>query len=333
MERENFKPFAVYLVRITQLKAAKMRYNINPTISGPNFAMLPTNLFMLRTYLLAGLLFLSAVAFPQRIHIGIFGGGAAYQGDLTDRILPRKQNIYGAIGFTGNYELTDRTIIRAGLTYAMVGAADRFSNLQSHILRNLSFETKIVEFSTVAEYYVFNLYEQKYSPYVFGGLAVFHFNPYSYDVNGQKVYLRPLSTEGEGLPQYPDRKPYSLTQMAIPFGGGIKYALNDNLRIGLELGIRKLFTDYLDDVSTTYADQNDLLAAKGQKAVDMAYRGYEVPGGNPNYPNKGEIRGNPKKKDWYYFGGIHLTYRLTANGGGGFFGGNKKGYGCPNVPR
>ncbi len=278
-------------------------------------------------------------AFSQNIHVGLFGGLSAYQGDLTDRFFPKKV-INGAIGVTINYELTPQVMLRGGFTYSIIGGADRFSKNDSLRARNLAFETKITEFSLVGEYYLFNLYDQKFSPYLFGGLAVFHFNPYAYNGNTQKIYLKPLSTEGEGLSGYPDRKPYSLTQMALPFGAGIKYAFTDKLRLGLELGMRKLFTDYLDDVSTTYADPNDLLAAKGQLAVDMSYRGDELPGGNPNYPTKGAQRGGSKHNDWYYFLGLHLTYRLGSgdntnrNGvfGGGFFrGGRKKGYGCPAV--
>ena len=276
-----------------------------------------------------GILLAALPAFSQKIHVGVFGGLSAYQGDLVDKIFPKKLT-NGAIGLTVNYEYTDRIMIRGGITYTVVGGADRYSKDTALQHRNLSFETSIVELSVVGEYYIFNLNEQKFSPYLLGGLAVFHFNPYAYDASGQKVFLKPLSTEGEGLSQYPDRKPYSLTQLAIPFGGGIKYALNDNIRIGLELGLRKLFTDYLDDVSTTYADNNDLLAAKGQVAVNMAYRGDEVPGGDPNYPAKNSQRGGAQYKDWYYFLGLHVTFRLNANGGGG---GRNSRYGCPSVPR
>jgi hypothetical protein len=279
-------------------------------------------------------LFIVSIVNAQRVHVGIFGGLSAYNGDLTDKILPKKVT-NGAIGITGNYELTDQFMIRAGLTYTVVGGADRFSDKPSLLERNLAFETSIIEFSAVGEYYIFNMYDTRYSPYIFAGLAVFHYDPYAFNGNSNKIYLKPLSTEGEGLQGYPQRKPYSLTQPAIPFGGGVKYAINDNLRIGVELGLRKLFTDYLDDVSTTYVDPNDLLAAKGQLAVDMSYRGDEVPGGNTVYPAKGAQRGNDKHKDWYYFFGIHLTYRLGASGG--FFGGNNKRnnkrYGCPTVPR
>jgi hypothetical protein len=267
-----------------------------------------------------------------QIHIGLFGGVSAYNGDLVDQIFPKKVS-NGAIGLTANYELQDQIMIRAGITYSRVGGADKLNKDPELVKRNLSFETKILEFSAVGEYYLLNLYDRRYSPYVFAGVAVYHFNPYAYDTRNQQVFLNPLSTEGQGLAAYPDRKPYKLTQFAIPFGGGIKYAINDDLRIGAELGIRKLFTDYLDDVSKNYVDMNDLLAAKGQLAVDMAYRGDEVAVGNPAYPQKGAQRGSPKNNDYYYFAGIHLTYRLGGNGGGlQLFNGRRK-YGCPTVPQ
>ena len=294
---------------------------------------------MIKIRLLAGLLCVGSVAFCQNVHVGIFGGLAAYQGDLTDKIIPKKVT-NGAIGITVNYELTPQIMLRGGFTYSIIGGADRFASDDSMLARNLAFETHLTEFSAVGEYYFFNLDEQKFSPYVFGGLAVFHFNPYAYNGTTDKIFLKPLSTEGEGLSGYPDRKPYALTQLALPFGAGVKYAFNDRVRLGLELGIRKLFTDYLDDVSSHYVDPADLLAARGQLAVDMSYRGDELPGGNQNYPAKGAQRGGVKHKDSYYFLGLHLTYRLGTGensnrsgvfGGGNFLGGKKKGYGCPSV--
>jgi opacity protein-like surface antigen len=283
--------------------------------------------------LLAACMFISLFSFSQRVHIGVFGGLSAYEGDLVDKFFPKKVT-NGAIGITGNYELNDKLMLRAGFLYTVVGGADRNSNDTVLQHRNLSFETSIKEFSLLAEYYLFNLNEQRYSPYIFGGLAVFHFNPYAYPGGStQRVYLKPLSTEGEGLAAYPTHKQYKLTQLAIPLGGGIKYAVTDNLRIGLELGLRKLFTDYLDDVSTSYVAQSDLLAAKGPMAVDLAYRGDEVANGNPNYPAKDAQRGGAKLKDWYYTFGFHVTYRLGANSNGSHpMFGRKKGYGCPGSP-
>jgi len=279
------------------------------------------------TILLSFILF-SHLVFSQRFHIGIFGGLAAYNGDLTDKIYPKKVT-NGAIGITGNYEITDNIMLRGGFTYAIVGGADRFSDKPEMLARNLAFESSISEFSVMGEYYLLNLYDNRLSPYVFAGLAVYHFNPYAYNGSDDKIYLKPLSTEGQGLPGYPDSKPYALTQAAIPFGGGAKFAINENLHLGLEFSFRKLFTDYLDDVSTAYADPADLLAAKGQLSVDMSYRGDDV--GNPVYPAKGAGRGGPNHNDTYYFTGLHLTYRLGSSygGGAGRSRNNKHNTGCP----
>lgn len=266
-------------------------------------------------------IFSSIFSFSQSFHLGVFGGVSNYQGDLTDKAYGRFTK--PAFGITGNYELSGRVNLRGGLTFAKVAGDDKY-NVESAKFRNLNFSSKITEASLLAEFNVFNLDNIRWTPYVFGGLAIYHFNPYTFDSGGIKTFLQPLSTEGQGIEGY-QTKPYALTQLALPFGGGIKYAISDNVRLGLEVGLRKLFTDHLDDVSTTYADAADLLAAKGQKAVDLAYRSGEVPTGNVAYPAKGEQRGGAKEKDWYYFTGLHLTFRLGANGGGT----GKHGVGCP----
>jgi hypothetical protein len=98
----------------------------------------------------------------------------------------------------------------------------------------------------------------------------------------------------------------------------------------LEGGLRYTFTDYLDDASKSYIDPNDLLAARGQLALDMSYRGDELPNGDPNYPVKGFLRGGDEIKDFYYFVGLHVSYRLVNSYGEGLFGGGRKSkMGCP----
>jgi len=114
-----------------------------------------------------------------------------------------------------------------------------------------------------------------------------------------------LSTEGQGIEA--GKKEYKLTQFNIPLGIGATYAVSEDIRVGLELGYRKLFTDYLDDVSTTYADQGALLAAKGQTAVDLAYRGDEVGAGG--YPAAKTARGGSNVKDGYYYMALTVTVR------------------------
>lgn len=268
----------------------------------------------------------------QRVHIGVAGGLANYNGDLLDKLYAKKIT-NGFIGLTVHYELQDQILIRGAYNFARVNGSDIYSEKPYLVLRNLSFESAISEFSVVGEYYLFNLYERRFSPYGFIGLGVFHFNPYSYDSTGIKVFLKPLSTEGQGI--YSNKKEYSLWQPTIPIGAGVKFAITENLRIGIEIGLRKLFTDYLDDVSTSYPDFNDLLAARGQTAVDFAYRGDEVPGGDPVFPTKETQRGGAEQKDIYYFTGLNISFRPSFGGGGGGRGrgfGKKGKFGCPNNP-
>lgn len=262
----------------------------------------------------------------QKLHADFFGGFANYQGDLQGKRFTLK-NSGPAFGLGLSYDITNKLIVRGVATYLKVGADDKDNTTAKGItFRNLNFKTQIAEAQLALEYNFFDLAERSFTPYVFGGIAAFHFNPYSSDSNGNKVFLRPLSTEGEGLPQYPDKKPYNKNQIAIPFGGGVKFALSDKVQVGIELGLRKLFTDYLDDVSTTYADSSILFAAKGPQAVAFAYRGNELKGAPP-YPAGGSQRGNPKNKDWYYSTGIRISYLFGGAGGGG--GGRKSRTGCP----
>jgi hypothetical protein len=281
------------------------------------------------------LLFVSVLALcyhfsHAQVQIGLFTGLSNYQGDLLEK--PYKASRF-AMGLTAGYEFSERLALRTGLTFAKVAGADSLHDKAYLRQRNLSFQSSIVEFSLRGEYTIFNISNMRWSPYVFGGLALFHFNPYTYDETSQKVFLKPLGTEGQGLSNYPERKPYKLTQVALPFGGGVKYAINENLNIGLEVGFRKLFTDYLDDVSTNYADAFDLFTERGLKSVELAYRGDEVAGGSPIYPAKGDQRGGANQKDWYYFTGLHIYFNLGDPGSGRSMGrGGKKGYGCPSVP-
>jgi hypothetical protein len=265
------------------------------------------------------------------VHLGLFAGTGNYQGDLVDGLFISKLNRFSA-GVTGEFELKDHLMLRAGFTFAQIAGNDRYNSKEYLKVRNLSFESNVLELSLVGEYYTFSFENKRWSPYVFGGLALYHFNPYVLTTNNEKIFLQPLSTEGQGLPQYPGIKPYKLTQLAIPFGLGVKFAVNDNIRVGVETGLRKLFTDYLDDISTNYADENDLRTERGDLAAQLAYREDEVPGGNPTYPTKGSQRGSAAQKDWYYLTGVTLSFRLGGGGGSLFGGGKRSQYGCPKVP-
>jgi hypothetical protein len=285
---------------------------------------------MRKVSLLFLLLGITIIVQSQTTTLGVFGGVSNYLGDLTEKLY---QNSRAAVGINLDRQITRRISLRAGLTFGKVAAADSTNPREDFRLRNFSFQSTISELSLVAEVNTLDMSYKRWSPYLFGGFAVFHFNPYTFNQQGLQIYLQPLSTEGQGLPGY-SQKPYARTQWAIPFGGGIKYNISDNVRIALEIGLRKLFTDYLDDVSGNYADPNDLLTANGQQSVDLSYRGDEVPGGNPVYPSKADTRGSPKYKDYYYFSGVHLSFLLPdAKSRERSFAatGRNKQYGCPTV--
>ncbi len=282
----------------------------------------------MRTTLTLLTLVLCHVVNAQSFHVGVFTGISNYQGDLTNKVYGSTM-MKPAAGLGLEYEFSDRFSLRSGLTYGKLAGDDKKNNVDLRP-RNLNFTTNLYEFSLLGEYRVLNISDIGWTPYFFTGMAFYNFDPYTKDAAGNKVFLQPLSTEGQGLPQYPERKPYATTQFAIPLGAGFKYAINDDVRVAFEMGLRKLFTDYIDDVSSFYADEADLLAARGPKAVEMAYRGDELPGGNPAYPQKGDIRGGAKQNDWYYFTGVRVTFRL----GGGYSastGNSKRNVGCPVI--
>lgn len=275
------------------------------------------------------LLFPVAAFSQSRWHLTMFGGVSNYQGDLQGKVFTLDQSNL-ALGLGVKYDLTPNLAIRSGLNFGTVEGTDA-RNDQELRFRNLSFVSRILEGNVLLEYTLFDMEDKKISPYVFGGVAVYHYDPYAFDSLGSKVFLQPLSTEGQGLAQYPDRKPYKLTQFAIPFGAGVKFRVGQNTVLAYEIGLRKTFNDYLDDVSTTYVDQFILAQERGLKAVEMAYRAGEKGDGDPNYPADGTIRGGSKYKDWYYFTGFTLYIGINGrNGSGGFGGRSKRGeLGCP----
>jgi hypothetical protein len=265
------------------------------------------------------------IVHAQKFHVDLFGGFSNYQGDLQEKRFTTAQ-AKRAVGVGLRYDLSNHFSVRTNLTYAAIGANDKYNALSDLRARNLNFTTKITEGNVLLDYNILNLNYHKLTPYVFGGVAVFHFNPYTNDSLGNKTYLRPLSTEGEGLAAYPNRKEYQLTQFAIPFGAGIRWKFTENIILSYEFGLRKTFTDYLDDVSTTYIDQNALAAAKGATAVELAYRGDELKNGS-TYPAEGTIRGGSKYKDWYYFSGVTISIGIGKMRG--FHGSDNGRTDCP----
>ena len=267
------------------------------------------------------ILFLSSGVFAQQFRLTSFVGTSNYGGELQNKKFTFDQSNFAAgLGLT--YELNEQLYLTGALKLGKLTADDKKSPKNKD--RNLSFSSPLTELNLGLEYDFLNLNLHSLTPYVFGGIAVYHFNPSTLDSTGNKVYLQPLSTEGEGF--VAGRKKYSLNQISIPFGGGIKFALTPDIRVGVEIGLRKLFTDYIDDVSTNYVDRDLLLASKGQQSVDLAFRGGELKSGI-TYPSDGTTRGNPKSKDWYYFTGLTVSFNLGTGKTMGHQ--SKSNTGCP----
>ena len=274
------------------------------------------------TIVIAALILSMGSLQAQRLSAHLQTGVANYNGDLQERRFTF-QEAKPFVGLGLSYEITPNLFVRGSASYIRLSAADA-NNSKLISERNLSFKTRIWEAQLGLEYQLFDLDYRSFTPYIFASVAAFHYKPYALDSSGQKVYLQPLGTEGQGLAAYPDKKIYNTKQIAIPFGGGVKLALTDKLQLGLEIGLRKLFTDYLDDVSGTYADSATLFNGRGAQAVQFAFRENQVKAG-ATYPAEGTLRGNPKVKDWYYTTGIRIIYKL----GGGSGAGKRSKLGCP----
>lgn len=184
--------------------------------------------------------------------------------------------------------------------------------------RNLSFSSKINEVSLIAEFYpkfIFINWDARddlpsnFSPYLMAGVGYFAFNPQT-ELNGRTVDLQPLSTEGQGFAEYPNRKPYKLQQINIPVGLGLKFELSPMLNLRTEFLYRFLFTDYLDDVSSTYINPqvfaNHFSGTMLNDALELSDRRNKASAAYPINPDGGQIRGNSKNNDAYFTFNIKL---------------------------
>ena len=234
-------------------------------------------------------------------------GGMTYIGDLNN------QSVFGDVHLAGGggirIRIDNRWSVRAEGAYGTVSAMEDWLPK-----RNLSFRSRITEASAIAEFnfrpFGGGATESQWTPYIFGGVAVFHFNPQTQYINPQGdtlwMELQPLCTEGQGTTAYPDRAPYPLTVLSMPFGVGMKVRVSKNISLSAEYGFRRTWTDYLDDVSTTYVG-GDLLRKEvenGTVAAQLADRS-EVANA------VGIKRGDDSLNDWYSY--FNLSAGINLN--------------------
>ncbi len=232
----------------------------------------------------------------QTLEIGGFAGTSYYLGELNPA-LPYNQTqlAYGALA---RYNLNPRWALKFSYYRGNVEGSDATGN--SIVNRDLNFKSKINDFSLNIE---FNFWEyftgskkSFFTPFIFAGISYFTFKPTSFS----GVALQPIGTEGQNI-GFAGRSPYNQYSFAFPFGFGFKYSLNERLGLTFEWGMRKTFTDYIDDVSTTYylegQDINPDIAGEILSDPTMSHDPYMQ-------------RGDDQTNDWYNYTGITITYKF-----------------------
>lgn len=245
--------------------------------------------------------------------IGITLGGMNYIGDLND------QSMFSSLRPGGmllvRYNPNNRWTFQLSAAYGQVegGSPDCIE------IRNLSFRSSIIEASVQVQFNFLPFAKgpgnYEWTPYIFVGFGFFGFNPkaeYLNPTTGEYEWhaLQPLGTEGQGSEEYPERAKYQLIEKTMPFGLGVKWKVAKYITVGMEYGFRKTWTDYLDDVSTTYARRDVLYDNGGNMAVILGDRSNEV---QPEYINAPGIkRGDDSLNDWYAFMGFTITIQMDA---------------------
>jgi len=254
--------------------------------------------------------FSQSASFKRSFEFGAMGGGAYYVGDLNNTHFKYSKPAFGLIM---RYNLTRRYSFRMTASYGTVYGADSKSTSAYNVNRNLSFSSSLIEIAAGVELDLiqYRINDMKYpiSLYFFYELAYFRMNPKGENPNGgDPIVLQELGTEGQGTVLNTNNQ-YSLNQIAIPFGLGLKFNLKKRVAVSFEYGIRKTYTDYLDDVSGKYVNPYLLSELKGPLAAQFADPSLN----GQSYQRTGLDRGNPNTKDWYFMYGAMLTFNPWRN--------------------
>lgn len=221
------------------------------------------------------------------------------------------------VGIQANYYVENWLNIKGAFNYTSIHAADSLISKEGgeerwRIYRNLSFSSKVWEVYGAAQVNPLLFFKKKksfsrFNTYLSLGIGAFHFNPKT-EYEGKLVALKPLRLEGQGFPQYPDRKEYHLLQLYFPLSGGFKYYVTPHLYIGLEIMYRQTFTDYLDDVSKTYVETKYYDRYLPKNLVPLAKQLYNR-SLRPNSGLPGVARGDEKDRDTFFSMMFQLGYR------------------------
>ncbi len=265
-------------------------------------------------------------------------GGSIFLGDLGGNFGKRKdafldldfETVRYSINASAKVNVRKWFAVRADFNHARVFGNDALAAEGFRRDRNLSFKSNLNEVSLISEVVMVNFLKLKKLTklrtelYAFGGLGVLNFNPEA-KLNGIWYELRPLGTEGQGL--IAGTKPYRKVTGVIPMGLGIRKLINATFTLGIELSMRKSFTDYIDDVSGRYYNNDVIREKRGHVAAELSDRSL---GGTTTSSG---FRGNPNENDNYAFLQVYLSKgisnQLVMNERQAFRKIGKKTYKCP----
>ena len=251
--------------------------------------------------------------FAQEHEFGVWGGITNYFGDLNTKT--SFKFVRPGAGAFYRYNIKYRGAWRTSVNWGWAEFADSKTKTDWNLQRNLSFQTQIFDITSIVEFNFlkFDKNDPKgkhwFTPYLGTGFTLFFFNPKA-QYQGKWYYLQPLGTEGQNDPSNSGVKKYRLYNFAIPIVGGFKFSVARNWNICIEAGVRKTFTDYLDDVSGKYPSYASLPGGSTGLAAALSDRSGENGGekiGKPGYQ-----RGQSKKTDDYLMGGITISYTIMT---------------------
>jgi len=225
-----------------------------------------------------------------------------------------------SIALSFRYKINPFLALHSHFTWGTLSGDDNLTKETFRNNRNLNFKTNIYELNLNVEASLLSqkeggIYRLKgvkrlssfeASLYAFAGIGVFHFNPKG-KIDGKWYELQPLGTEGQGIS--PARAKYKRTQVCIPLGIGGRYFFNRRWGLGIEMGVRKTFTDYIDDVSKTYYENGAIAQVNGQIAAQLADPSLGLVAGQTT---EGQERGNPSYKDSYMFAIFSVHYKIRT---------------------
>ncbi|NNF01428.1 MAG: hypothetical protein HKN22_01970 [Bacteroidia bacterium] len=245
----------------------------------------------------------------QSSEMGLMLGFSSYKGDITESMFDSRF-FHPAVGIMYRRSFTNHWAGKISLNLGRISGDDSRIDDDFKKIRNLHFRSSLLELSGQLEFNFFpyqTANNKTYgTPFVFIGLSVFRFQPKA-ELADEWYKLQPQSTEGQGTSAYPDRDPYNLTQVSVPFGGGVKFRLAKRVGMTIDGGARRTWTDYLDDISTTYVDKDVLLAEKGIISALLSDRSTTL----TSDANVNRQRGNASDNDWYFFGGVTVSFTLS----------------------